>query len=109
MPEVSDVKLSGRACLLYLRRAVVLIARVRIVSDGTSAGTFVLDAETGIKLLGVLSVALDIQACGPMMAKVTQYFRVAELDVTADCETVLDGDGQCTGSGTVDSLQTQGF
>ncbi len=58
--------------------------RVRIVSDGTSAGTRVVDVATGQPIACVVALSVEVEAGGVPMARVTQLYRVDDLDMEAD-------------------------
>jgi uncharacterized protein YrrD len=57
------------------------LKKVKIIGDGTSRGTKVIDAETGEKLSAVQKVEFSIE-CGMVgLVRVTQLYRLGEIDV----------------------------
>lgn len=56
--------------------------RLRIVSDGTAFGTYVLDAETGARLWGVVAIDLHVDLAGASPTA-TITVRNVEVDVVA--------------------------
>lgn len=58
--------------------------RIKVVSNGTSSGTTVVDAETGTPLENVVAVNWSCEGPFPSLATCTVLFDDVECDVEAE-------------------------
>jgi hypothetical protein len=59
----------------------VKLKRIKIIGDGTSRGTKVIDAETGEPLRAVQKVEFSIEQGMVGLVRVTQIYKLDEIDV----------------------------
>ncbi len=57
------------------------LKRIKIIGDGTSRGTKVIDAETGEALPAVQKVEFSIEQGMVGLVRVTQIYKLDEIDV----------------------------
>lgn len=62
---------------------------VRIVSDGTNAGTKVFNAETGAPIQFITAISLEQRAGEPMLCSLTILCRPIEMEVIAAADVKL--------------------
>lgn len=60
--------------------------RVRIIGDGTTRGTKVLNAATGEPIKGIRRISYDQEAWGPTIVKLTMICLLDELNIEAGIE-----------------------
>lgn len=57
------------------------LKKIKIIGDGTSRGTKILDAETGEQLPAVQKVEFAIENGMVGLVRITQLYRLADIDV----------------------------
>jgi hypothetical protein len=57
------------------------LKRIKIIGDGTSRGTQIIDAETGEKLPAVQKVEFTLEHGMVSLVGITQLYRIDEIDL----------------------------
>ena len=58
-----------------------ILKRIRIIGDGTSRGTQIIDTETGEKLPAVQKIEFALEHGMVGLVRITQLYRIDEIDV----------------------------